>query len=280
MSTSHAATSDAEQLQQAQKMEALGRLASGVAHDFNNLLSVILGYSELLLNMRVEPAIQEYLAEIKRAAELAAGMTGQILAFGRKQAAVPQVLDLNERVRDWENVLRRLLGDEVRLVTELEPALAQIYADPVQIEQVLLNLAVNARDAMPRGGTITIATENDREAEHPAGAANSYVVLTVRDTGCGMDEATLGRIFEPFFTTKDCGRGTGLGLATVYEIVHQNGGHMRVQSQRGQGTSFRLYFPAAAAVSEPARVAVTRTNSAGTHEVPVPTLAAAFPCLC
>jgi PAS domain S-box-containing protein len=236
------------QLREAHKMEAVGRLAGGVAHDFNNLLTVILGYAELLLE-QAPPGAEAHapLTEIRRAAERAAELTTQLLAFSRRQPTAPVVLDLNGALRDLDEVLRRLAGDGVRLVLRLAPGLRRIKADPAQVEQVLLNLAGNARDAMPEGGELAVATENVAVA---AGASSGgpppgeYVRLSVSDTGVGMDEATLARVFEPFFTTKEVGRGSGLGLATVYGVMRQCGGHIAAASEPGRGTTFTMHFPA------------------------------------
>ncbi len=239
-----------EQLRQAQKMEAVGRLAGGVAHDFNNLLTAIGGYSELLLNsMRPGDPRRGDVEEIRRAGERAAALTRQLLAFSRKQVLRPKVLDLNATVADVEKMLRRLIGEDVAMTTELAPDLPRVKADPSQIEQVLMNLAVNARDAMPEGGTLRIATSQvvvpasaDPGAELEPGP---YVVLEVADTGVGIDEGVRAHLFEPFFTTKEKGKGTGLGLATVYGIVSQSGGHIQVVSTPGRGTRFRVHFPPA-----------------------------------
>ncbi len=233
-----------EQCRHAHKMAAIGQLAGGVAHDFNNLLTVIRGYSDLLLQTGAVPAARACLEEITRAVDRASALTNQLLAHCRNQAPAPRVLDLNERVRDMERMLRRLIRENIKLITHVDPDLAYVCIDPGQMDQVILNLAINARDAMPDGGVLTITTENtlsDGVQEAPPG---NYVVLTVRDTGCGMEAHTLGRIFEPFFTTKELGKGTGLGLATVQEIVRANVGYIEVASKPGQGSAFRIFLPA------------------------------------
>ena len=238
-----------EQLRQAQKMEAVGQLAGGVAHDFNTLLTIILGCGTMLRQGgELMPSERHLVEEILRAGEQAASLTRQLLAFSRKQVLAPTILNLNDVVRGVEKLLRRVIEKNIHLGYSLGAELGLVKADPTQVEQVLMNLCVNARDAMPRGGQLTIETNKvELDASfaltRPEMAPGSYVLLTVSDTGCGMDEATRARIFEPFFTTKGLGKGTGLGLATVYGIVKQSGGHIYVTSEVGQGTSFRIYLP-------------------------------------
>ena len=241
------------QFQQAQKMEAVGRLAGGVAHDFNNLLTVILGFCELLLADR-DPGDprQADIAEIQKAGTRAAGLTRQLLAFSRKQIIEPTLLDLNVVVADMRSMLGRLIGEDVNVVLGLGNELAAVKADRGQVEQVVMNLAVNARDAMPKGGTLTIETANVELDEHYAEThlavkPGAYVALTVTDTGTGMTPEVQSRLFEPFFTTKEVGKGTGLGMATVYGIVTASGGSVGVYSEVGKGTSFKVYFPPAQA---------------------------------
>ncbi len=242
----------AEQLQQAQKLEAVGRLAGGVAHDFNNLLTVISGYTELALKRLGEAdPLRAELEEIHKAGQRAADLTRQLLALGRRQVLSPEPLDLNRVVAEIEKLLRRVIGEDVELVTRLQPGLWTVRADPGQLAQVILNLAVNARDAMPRGGQLHLSTANVELDEsyarrHFGIAAGACAVLEVRDSGVGMDESVLAHIFEPFFTTKEPGKGTGLGLATVYGIVQQSGGHVTVDSAPGRGSSFRIHLPRSA----------------------------------
>ena len=248
-----------EQLRQAQKMEAVGQLAGGVAHDFNNLLTAIIGNGELLLRaMDAEDARRLDVLEINRAAHRAAALVRQLLAFSRKQVLQPRVVDLNAVVLELSKMLRRIIGEHVRLELDLDPALGRVLADPGQLEQVITNLAVNGRDAMPSGGTLTLRTANVDAADVPITSPDAtppvgpLVELSVHDDGFGMDERTLARLFEPFFTTKELGRGTGLGLATVYGIVRQSGGQIRVSSRLHHGSTFKVYLP--------------RVEPAGEHE--------------
>lgn len=239
-----------EQLYQAQKMEAIGRLAGGVAHDFNNLLTVINGHAELLLHRHLaeNDKPRPYVEQIKKAGDRAAAMTRQLLAFSRKQILQLTVLNLNEVVENIESMLRGLIGEDIELILKLEPELGQIRGDPGQMDQVILNLAINARDAMPNGGKLIIETANveidSTLVNQPIGLeAGAYVMILLRDTGHGMDANTKARIFEPFFTTKDQSQGTGLGLATVHGIVTQTNGYIWVDSEPGQGATFKIYLP-------------------------------------
>ncbi len=253
------------QLRQSQKMEAVGRLAGGVAHDFNNLLTVITGYSDLLLEeLSDDNRLRRAADEIHKAADRAASLTCQLLAFSRRQVLEPKVLHLNQVVSNIDKMLRRLIGEDIDLLTVLEPQLGRVKGDRGQIEQVIMNLALNARDAMPHGGKLTIETANVELDEaytcsHIAVQPGPYVMLAVSDTGCGMDEETQAHLFEPFFTTKEPGQGTGLGLATVYGIVKQSGGNIWVYSEPERGTTFKIYLPRVeeavedAATGEPAR---------------------------
>ncbi|MBI4469601.1 MAG: response regulator [Acidobacteria bacterium] len=248
--TEEALRASEEQLRQAQKMEAVGRLAGGIAHDFNNLLTAITGYSEILLDrVGAESSLRREIEEIQRAGERAAALTRQLLTFSRKRLLQPVVLDLNSTVNDVEKMLARVIGEDIQLTTDLAAEPGIVRADPTQLEQVILNLAVNARDAMPQGGRLTIRTVPVEIGPSQASLLRidappgPYMMLVVTDTGFGMDPETQSRIFEPFFTTKEHGKGTGLGLSMVYGIVQQSGGHIRVQSEPGRGTSFEIYLP-------------------------------------
>jgi two-component system, cell cycle sensor histidine kinase and response regulator CckA len=254
-------------LVQSQKLDAVGRLAGGIAHDFNNLLTAIAGYAELLdakLDERDER--RGYVAEIQRACERASRLTSRLLTVGRRQVQRRQALDLNELVADLQSLLERVLGEDLELVLELDSSAPRVRADRTQLEQVILNLAINARDAMPTGGTLSIET---RTAERGADLETQCAVLVVRDTGVGMDERTREQIFEPFFTTKEPGEGTGLGLATVYGIVAQTEGAIEVDSAPGEGSEFRVYFPltSAPAAVEPPTPPEAKTFDTRTHSV-------------
>jgi two-component system, cell cycle sensor histidine kinase and response regulator CckA len=263
-----------EQFRQSQKMEAIGRLSGGIAHDFNNLLGVIIGYAEILQE-NADPAHpdRECLDEILRAGQRAASLTRQLLAFSRQQVLEPKIIDLNVVVADMEKMLRRVIGEDIELKTLLEPELARVKADQGQLEQVILNLAVNARDAMPDGGKLKVQTRNVimdeldvRRYSYPFKPGN-YVQLTVSDTGSGMDSSIQARVFEPFFTTKEKGKGTGLGLATVYGVVKQSEGYIELDSEVGKGTTFTIYLPSAEeiAMSQPGHAdKITVFNGNGT----------------
>ena len=263
------------QFRQAQKMEAVGRLAGGVAHDFNNLLMVISGYAEVLLEQtRKGNPLYPKIEAIHQAADRATNLTHQLLAFSRKQLLELKVVDLNIIIEDMERLLRPLIGENIELQTQLAPDLGRTRADAGQIEQVLMNLVVNAKDAMPRGGKIIIHTANaalnndDRRREYSYLQPGSYVVLSVSDTGEGMDKETQLRIFEPFFTTKEKGKGTGLGLSTVYGIIKQSRGYVLVESEPGQGTTFRIYLPRVEDALEPTHaVGAARTHAGGSETV-------------
>jgi two-component system, cell cycle sensor histidine kinase and response regulator CckA len=236
-------------LQQSQKLEAIGRLSGGLAHDFNNLLCVISGHTELLTERMAptDPAIRS-VTQIRKAADSAAALTRQLLAFSRRQVFHPQVVDLNAIVVETEKLLGRLIDEHIEFYTALDPALGPVRVDPIQVEQVIINIVLNARDAMPRGGKLTIETSNlnveeDHQSKNSQIPAGKYVLLAMTDTGCGMNEETQRRIFEPFYTTKELGKGSGLGLATVYGIVKQSGGFIWVYSEEGRGTTFKIYLP-------------------------------------
>jgi PAS domain S-box-containing protein len=260
-------------LAQTERMEAVGQLASGVAHDFNNLLTIIKGYSSLLMERNPEGQDGHAAREIQRAADRAAALTHQLLAFGRKQTLQPRVLDLNLIVRGLEEMLRRLVTENVELKIHTAPDLGYVHADPVQMEQVLINLVVNARDAMPKGGLLTVSTSTHaaraESGEMEKIFASPYVTLSVSDTGVGMDAVTRARIFEPFFTTKEVGKGTGLGLATVYGIIKQSNGHIEVESEPGRGSTFRISLPRVEQEPAPPRKPMTpeKTPKRGTGTI-------------
>jgi two-component system cell cycle sensor histidine kinase/response regulator CckA len=260
-----------ERLSQSEKMEAIGRLAGGVAHDFNNLLTVISGYTELLL-ARPEVAGRDQLGEIAHAAEQAAALTRQLLAFSRRQVLHPRVLELNEIVAGMEPMVRRIIGDDVNVGVRLSGALPAVEADRAQLERVILNLAANARDAMPDGGRLTIETaavdlDEDYVASRGEGTPGPNVLLAVSDTGVGMSEEVQRHLFEPFFTTKEPGAGTGLGLATVFGVVKQSGGSIYVYSEEGRGTTFKIYLPAAAGAAERAPGAAEGPEERGSETI-------------
>ncbi|MBA2457557.1 MAG: response regulator, partial [Gemmatimonadales bacterium] len=260
-----------EQLRQAQKMEAVGQLAGGIAHDFNNLLTAITGYAELvLMTLGADDPRRPDVQEICHATDRAATLTRQLLAFSRRQVLQPRLIDLHRLAKDVERLLHRLIGENIEVVTLTDAGLGLVKADPSQMEQVLVNLAVNARDAMPGGGRLTIETRNvvlgtEYATGHSMVEPGPYVLLAVTDDGTGMDQPTLARVFEPFFTTKGPGRGTGLGLSMVYGIVKQSGGYVWVYSELGRGTTFKIYLPRASgqAVAPEAELSVT---APGGHE--------------
>jgi signal transduction histidine kinase len=262
-----------EQLAHAQKMEAVGRLAGGIAHDFNNLLSVIIGYAQFAKeSVPPDSSLAADIEEIRLAGERAAGLTRQLLAFSRKQVLQPVVLDINEAVARMDKMLRRLLGEDVQFHNRLAGDLGKVRADPGQLEQVIVNLAINARDAMPDGGNLTIETGNtdldeDYVADHPDAKVGPHVFIAISDTGTGMDAATREKIFEPFFTTKELGRGTGLGLSTVYGIVKQSDGNIWVYSEPGRGTTFKVYLPRVEEASAPLATQAPKQAAPGTETV-------------
>jgi CheY-like chemotaxis protein len=247
-------------------------LVGGVAHDFNNLLTVVLSHADLIeTDPDAKQEHREDARQIREAGECAASLTRQLLSFGRQQPSLPEVLDLNSTVRTMEKMLRRLIGENIDLVVRLAPDLGRIEADPSQIEQVILNLAVNARDAMPHGGRLTIETTNDATNTDACEALvppqpDQYVVLTVTDSGAGMDEQTRARAFDPFFTTKAPGKGTGLGLATVHAIVEQGKGHIRIDSTPGKGTAFTVYWPSENHGRAPAKKLIEGDAASGRGE--------------
>ena len=261
-----------EQLRQTQKIEAVGRLAAGVAHDFNNILTAIMGHSELLLRqLDADDPRRKNAEQIEKVAHLAAGLTRQLLIFSRKQVIEPRVLNLNAVILDTKKMLCRVIGEDIEFCTLLDPAAGHIKVDPGQIEQIIMNLAVNARDAMPKGGKLTITTANTiLDKNHlnnfPDMNAGNYVMLAIADTGTGMSEEVKAHLFEPFFTTKPSGQGTGLGLATCFGIVKQNAGQIGVHSELGSGTTFKIYFPQVQSALEPPRVHNKPTEVAGGNE--------------
>jgi len=262
-----------DQLRQAQKMEAVGQLAGGVAHDFNNLLTAILGYTALLLDSaRDQPDLAADLQQIQKAGERAGSLTQQLLTFSRKQVLHPTILNLNEVVSELEKMLRRVVGEDVTLETIKASSLSHVKADPNRIEQILMTLAVNARDAMPRGGTLRIETKNETmrvDPRQPMAATSTWpcVTMIISDTGTGIPPEIIDRVFEPFFTTKGTGKGTGLGLSTVYGIVTQSGGVITVESQRNQGTSFSIRFPVVDVPADSVAPTAQLASHAGTETI-------------
>ena len=270
----HAIREREDQLRQAQKMEAIGRLAGGVAHDFNNLLTAIIGYTDVICErVRDDEQTRREVGEIRKAADRAAALTRQLLAFGRKQFLRPEVLDLNETTNGLMDMLPRVIGEHIQTALHLAPGLRRVIADPSQMEQVMVNLVLNARDAMPQGGVITIETANVDltpariASEGISLASGAYVLLSVSDTGTGMDANTRAHAFEPFFTTKPKGKGTGLGLATVYGIVDQSGGAISIQTALGHGTTVRIYLPAVSAPAEARRPEPPPAMTYGTESI-------------
>src|SRR5579864_1827440 len=262
-----------ERLRQSQKMEAVGRLAGGVAHDFNNLLTIILGYSQILADgLPAGSKLANSTAQIKSAGERAAGIQRQLLAYSRKQVLSPRVINLNDSVLNLDSLLRRLIGEDIEVMTAPGRDLGSVKADPGQIEQVIMNLALNARDAMPHGGKLTLETANvdlddSYSVEHQPITPGKYVMLAVSDTGCGMTPEIQARIFEPFFTTKERDRGTGLGLSTVYGIVKQSGGHVWCYSEAGRGTTFKVYLPRVESADDPVPVAAPAPAGRGSETI-------------
>jgi signal transduction histidine kinase len=261
-----------DQFRQAQKMEAVGRLAGGVAHDFNNLLTAINGYSEIVLeSLKDDDAMRAFVTEIRKAGERAVTLTRHLLAFSRQQALSTEVVDVGALLADLEKLLQRLIGEDVDLALVRDAALGLVRIDAGQFEQAVINLAINARDAMPSGGRLLIEARNveldlDYGGSHGDVQPGPYVLVAVTDSGEGMDEATKGRLFEPFFTTKAVGKGTGLGLSMVYGFLKQSGGHVTVYSERGRGTTFKLYLPRAPGASVPAAAELGTVSVAGGTE--------------
>lgn len=260
------------QLFQSQKMEAIGRLAGGIAHDFNNLLGVVLGHTEILEEAAgQDKRLQRSVEAIQSATQRAAALTTQLLAFSRKQMVEPRILDLNVAVREIEKLLRRVIGEDIELIIRVQPSASTILIDPGQIDQILMNLVVNARDAMPSGGKLILETssltlDDSYVGQHLGAAAGPFVLLSISDTGFGMDQETLSHIYEPFFTTKEIGKGTGLGLSTVYGIVKQCGGYIMAYSEPGRGTTFKVYFPRVSGVPEAPRASARRADLPGGNE--------------
>jgi CheY-like chemotaxis protein len=253
-------------------MEAIGRLAGGIAHDFNNLLGVVLGHTEILAEYAGrDPRLGKSVEAIKSATNRASALTMQLLAFGRKQVVAPKILDLNASVREIEKLLRRVIGEDIELILRLHPRLSTIQMDPGQLDQILMNLVVNARDAMPQGGKLIVETtdvtlDEPYVGQHLGATTGAFVQLTISDTGCGMDQETLSHVFEPFFTTKEKGKGTGLGLSTVYGIVKQAGGYIMAYSELGRGTTLKVYFPLVRGVPEAAHPSDRRAEIPGGRE--------------
>ncbi len=260
------------QLFQSQKMEAIGRLAGGIAHDFNNLLGVVLGHTEILEEAAgQDKRLQRSVEAIQSATQRAAALTTQLLAFSRKQMVEPRILDLNVAVREIEKLLHRVIGEDIELIIRVQPSASTILIDPGQIDQILMNLVVNARDAMPIGGKLILETssltlDDSYVGQHLGAAAGPFVLLSISDTGFGMDQETLSHIYEPFFTTKEIGKGTGLGLSTVYGIVKQCGGYIMAYSEPGRGTTFKVYFPRVSGVPQAPRASARRADLPGGNE--------------